>query len=84
LKDLGGSPAGVLYASGFGGARDLNIEGALGDDKIMMDCALSGSPATNAVTFLFLEPGLYDVYVYCWAGSLLGRTDYSILAFTGA
>jgi hypothetical protein len=84
LSGLDGSSTGVLCGSGYGGALNLEIEGDLGDDKLLMDSALAGSPLANAATFLFLQPCLYDVYVYCWAGNLLGPKDVTIRAFTGA
>lgn len=31
-----------------------------------------------------LSPGIYDSYVYCWAGNVLGPEDVTIKAFTGA
>jgi hypothetical protein len=83
LVDVHGQPTGVQLASG-GGGIDLAIDGATENDKLLMDSAMAVSTSSNATTFFNLRPGLYDVYVYCWAGNLLGPKDVTIRAFTGA
>jgi hypothetical protein len=84
LRDLAGVSTQVLFGSSYNGGFDLEIEGATLEDKLLMDSVLAVQVTSNAATFLNLQPGLYDLYIYCWAGNLLGPKDVTIRVFTGA
>jgi len=84
LVDINGNSTPVRYASEANGGFLLDIQGATPDDKLLMDSALSVQSTRSAATFSNLQPGLYDLYIYCWAGNLLGPKDVTIRAFTGA
>lgn len=84
LSDLSGAATSVTFSVSNNGGFLLDIPGATPDDKLLMDSALAVQPLSDAANFSNLKPGLYDLYIYCWAGNLLGSKDVTIRAFTGA
>lgn len=84
VRDLFGSLTSVLFGTAEDGVFLTNIAGASADDQRLMGSMVGVQPADPAAVFINLEPGLYNVYVYCWAGNLLGPKDVTIRAFTDA
>ncbi|MBL8964828.1 MAG: hypothetical protein JNK70_12240 [Phycisphaerae bacterium] len=84
LLNTAGQATTVRYATSSNSVILLGIDGAAPNDKLLMDSAMPVDPSDAAAVFSNLQPGLYDLYIYCWAGNLLGPKDVTIRAFTGA
>lgn len=68
LSDLTGAKTSAQFGGAAIGTSINGIPGSSPDENAMMQSVLALGGASDAVGVRRLEPGWYDVYVYCWAG----------------
>ncbi len=71
------------YFGGGGGATTITVPGAAGDDKKLMETVFNGFNGNNSLSISFLTPGKYDLYIYCWGGSILSPQTVNFDVWNG-
>ncbi len=85
LHDIHGNPTSAHFGFTGSGSTVISIPGASGGDKALMESSFIVSVANfNVLGFEGLAAREYDLYLYCWAGSALGRQTVNFLVDTGS
>lgn len=75
--DIMGQPTSATYAVSMG-ESGFGIEGATGDDRLLMtDCFFEASGVPASITLFSITPGDYLFYLYGWATPLDGASGTS-------
>lgn len=77
LTAADGSATGATINASISGGASFSIGGANPDENAMMSSAWLMGGVNNSIGISHLEPGVYDIYVYCFGGN--GSTPIKVL-----